>query len=98
METPFCHYLRAASIVSQRARTRAEKFSNFRYVKPGQLHQPHYVLLDLRDRVHYAEAGLMPLLSTLILPLSSLLLLGCCMKKRNAGRVQLDIMTDMWMN
>lgn len=67
MEDPVSHDLRAPSTISRRARTRAEKYYSFRFIKPGQLHQPHYRLLDPQNRLlmldlynkPFNEAGLL---------------------------------------
>ena len=55
MEDPISHDLRAASTISRRACTRAEKYYSFRFIKPGQLHQPHYRLVDSQD--HALRSG-----------------------------------------
>ncbi|KAL8941034.1 MAG: hypothetical protein Q9216_002481 [Gyalolechia sp. 2 TL-2023] len=59
METPISHDLRAGSTISKRARTRAEKYYGSRYVKPGQLHQPHYRLRDPYKSTFTPDSGLL---------------------------------------
>ncbi|KAL8750578.1 MAG: hypothetical protein Q9184_006376, partial [Pyrenodesmia sp. 2 TL-2023] len=58
MEIPHSHDLRAASRISRRARSRAKKYFGFRYIKAGQLHQPHYRLLDSNDQRFPPNSGL----------------------------------------
>ncbi|KAL8916797.1 MAG: hypothetical protein Q9208_008336 [Pyrenodesmia sp. 3 TL-2023] len=58
MEIPRSRDLRAASTTSKRARTRAEKYYHFRYIKAGQLHQPHYRLLDPNNHPFTPDSGL----------------------------------------
>ncbi len=58
MEIPLSHDLRAASTISRRAHAREEKYYGFRYTKAGQLHQPHFRLLDPNDRCFTSQSGL----------------------------------------
>ncbi|KAI4190771.1 MAG: hypothetical protein LQ346_004860 [Caloplaca aetnensis] len=58
MEVPYSHDLRAASTISRRARAREEKYYGFRYIKPGQLHQPHYRLLDPNNQPSTSQSCL----------------------------------------
>ncbi|KAL8785815.1 MAG: hypothetical protein Q9195_008496 [Heterodermia aff. obscurata] len=58
MEAPYSCDLRAAATASKRARTRAEKYYSFRFVKPGQINQPHYRLVDSQHAFRFPDSGL----------------------------------------